>query len=39
LAGASDIAAVVRFMASQAYVSKGKWLSVAGRLICASRAG
>ena len=28
LAGASDIAAVARFMASQAYVSKGKWISV-----------
>jgi dienelactone hydrolase len=28
LAGASDIAAVARFMGSQAYVSKGRWISV-----------
>ena len=28
LAGASDIAAVAKFMDSQAYVSKGKWISV-----------
>ncbi|MGD0640290.1 MAG: CocE/NonD family hydrolase [Roseiarcus sp.] len=28
LAGASDIAAVAKFMASQPYVSRGKWISV-----------
>src|SRR5665213_4570004 len=28
LAGASDIAAVAKFMSSQPYVSKGKWISV-----------
>ena len=28
LAGASDIAAVAKFMSSQGYVSKGKWISV-----------
>ena len=28
MAGASDIAAVARFMRSQSYVSKGKWISI-----------
>ena len=39
-AGASDIAAVARFMSTQPYVSQGKWISVgrsAGGFATASR--